>query len=45
MHDEFREIREAWMELRTIYDEIDALNQVSGMPAFDAYAAQTASAR
>jgi hypothetical protein len=29
--DEFREIREAWTELKTIFDEIDALNDPAGI--------------
>jgi len=29
--DEFREIHEAWMELMTIFDEIDALNDPAGI--------------
>jgi hypothetical protein len=31
--DEFREIHEAWMELKTIFDEIDALNDPAGITA------------
>ncbi|MDO9324285.1 MAG: hypothetical protein Q7T80_04925 [Methanoregula sp.] len=42
---EFGEIHETWIELMTIYDEIDALN-ASARPETEpgAYAAQTASA-
>jgi hypothetical protein len=29
--DEFREIHEAWMELMTIFDEIDTLNDPAGI--------------
>jgi hypothetical protein len=29
--DEFREIHEAWMELQTIFDEIDVLNDPAGI--------------
>jgi hypothetical protein len=29
--DEFREIHEAWMELMTIFDEVDALNDPVGI--------------
>jgi len=29
--DEFREIHEAWMELQTIFDEIDALHDPAGI--------------
>ena len=29
--DEFKEIHEAWMELKTIFDEIDALNDPAGI--------------
>ena len=29
--DEFKEIREAWAELRIIFDEIDALNDPAGI--------------
>jgi len=29
--DEFREIREAWTELKTIFDEIDALHDPAGI--------------
>jgi hypothetical protein len=45
--DEFREIHEAWTELMTISDEIDALNDPAGiteMAVPDAYAARIASA-
>ena len=42
--DEFKEIREAWTELKTIFDEIDALNDPAGIRAVsDTYAAQRAS--
>lgn len=45
--DEFKEIHECWAELKTCFDEIDALNAeaASGIAAFTAAAAQTASAR
>ena len=43
---EFGEIHETWTELMTIYDEIDALNaEAPPEKGFEAYAAQTASAR
>jgi hypothetical protein len=45
---EFGEIREAWTELKTIYDEIDALNEPAGtteLAGSDAYAAQRVTAR
>ena len=45
--DEFKEIREAWTELKTIFNEIDALNDPAGireMAVSDTYAAQRASA-
>jgi hypothetical protein len=45
---EFGEIHEAWTELKTIYDEIDALNEPEGtieLVGSDAHAAQRASAR
>jgi hypothetical protein len=45
--DEFKEIREAWTELKTIFDEIDALNDPAGireMAVSDTYAAQRVSA-
>gem|GEM_PF-3222482 len=45
--DEFREIHEAWMELMTIFDEVDALNDPAGiteMAVSDTYAAHRASA-
>jgi NADP-dependent 3-hydroxy acid dehydrogenase YdfG len=29
--DEFKEIREAWTELKAIFDEIDALNNPAGI--------------
>ena len=29
--DEFKEIREAWTELKIIFDEIDALNDPAGI--------------
>ena len=29
--DEFKEIREAWTELKAIFDEIDALNDPAGI--------------
>jgi len=29
--DEFKEIREAWTELKIIFDEIDALNDTAGI--------------
>jgi len=42
--DEFKEIREAWTELKAIFDEIDALNDPAGIRAVsDTYAAQRAS--
>ncbi len=45
-HEEFREIHETWMELKTIFDEIDSLNRESAeIPGYDAYAAPSASAR
>jgi hypothetical protein len=31
--DEFKEIREAWTELKTIFEEIDALNDPAGIRA------------
>ena len=31
--DEFKEIREAWTELKAIFDEIDALNDPAGIRA------------
>jgi len=45
---EFGEIREAWTELMTIYDEIDALNEpadITELAGSDAYAAQRVTAR
>ena len=45
---EFGEIREAWTELKTIYDEIDALSEPAGtteLVGSDAYAAQRVTAR
>jgi hypothetical protein len=43
---EFREIQEAWTELKTIYDEIEALNaEEQPGTAFSAFAAQTAAAQ
>jgi len=43
--DEFREIREAWTELKTIFDEIDAFQDPPGIRAVsDTYAAHRASA-
>lgn len=43
---EFGEIHETWTELRTIYDEIDALNaEAQSEIGFGTYAAQTASAQ
>jgi len=43
--DEFKEIREAWTELKTIFDEIDALNDPAGIRAVsDTYGAQRVSA-
>ena len=43
---EFGEIHETWTELKTIYDEIDALNaEEPPETGFEASAAQTASAR
>jgi hypothetical protein len=45
-YDEFGEIREVWAELRTIYDEIDELNDpagVTGIEVFGTDAAQRAS--
>jgi hypothetical protein len=42
--DEFKEIREAWAELKIIFDEIDALNDPAGIKAVsDTNAAQRAS--
>jgi hypothetical protein len=44
--DEFVEIREAWTELRTIFDEIDELNDPAGITVMaDTSAARRASAR
>ena len=47
--DEFWEIREAWMELRTIYDGIETMSEeeTSGSETdlFGAYAPMAASAR
>jgi hypothetical protein len=45
--DEFSEIHEAWTELMTISDEIDALNDPAGiteMAVSDTYGARRASA-
>ena len=45
--DEFKEIREAWTELKIIFDEIDALNDPAGireMAVSGTSAAQRASA-
>ena len=45
--DEFKEIREAWTELKTIFDEIDALNDPAGikeMAGSDTHGAHRASA-
>jgi hypothetical protein len=45
---EFGEIREAWTELMTIYDEIDALSEpadITELAGSDAYAAQRVTAR
>jgi hypothetical protein len=40
---EFGEIQEAWTELKTIYDEIEALNaETQPGTVFGAFAAQTA---
>ena len=42
---EFEEIREVWAELKTIYDEIEALNaEAQSGTVFTATAAQTAAA-
>jgi hypothetical protein len=42
--DEFKEIREAWIELKTIFEEIDALNDPAGIRAVsDTSGAQRAS--
>jgi hypothetical protein len=46
--DEFREIRECWAELKTCFDEIDALNAEEGgkgIAGFGTSPVQTASAR
>jgi len=45
--EEFGEIREAWTELKMIFDEIDALNEPAGvreMAEIDAYGLPRASA-
>jgi hypothetical protein len=45
--DEFREINEAWTELKTIFEEIDGLNDPAGnteMAVPDTYPARIASA-
>ena len=45
--DEFREINETWTELKTIFDEVDALNDPAGiteMAVSDTYAARKATA-
>jgi hypothetical protein len=43
--DEFKEIREAWTELKAIFDEIDALNNPAGIKAVsDTYGTHRASA-
>jgi hypothetical protein len=45
--DEFKEIREAWTELKTIYEETDAFNDPAGtreMAVSDTYGAHRASA-
>ena len=45
--DEFKEIREAWTELKTIFDEIDALNdpaRIKGIAVSGTDAAHRASA-
>jgi hypothetical protein len=45
---EFGEIHEAWTELMTIFDEIDALSEPAGtteLVGSDAYAAQRVTAR
>lgn len=44
---EFSEIREAWMELRTIYNEIDAMNgeEMTAMPVGSYATPPVASAR
>jgi hypothetical protein len=45
--EEFGEIREAWTELKMIFDEIEALNESAGigeMPEIDAYGLPRASA-
>lgn len=45
--DEFKEIREAWTELKAIFDEIDALNNPAGikeMAGSDTHSTHRASA-
>jgi hypothetical protein len=43
---ESEEIREAWKELKTIYEEIEALNaEAQSGTVFAAFAAQTAAAQ
>ena len=46
--DGFKEIHEVWAELKTIYDEIDELNEsgrIKGIEVFGADASRTASVR
>ena len=43
--DEFKEIHEAWAELKTISDEIDALNAEEARSPFCTTAPPTASAQ
>lgn len=46
--EEFGEIREAWTELKSIFDEIDALHDPAGIREMEVdytYGAQRASAR
>jgi hypothetical protein len=44
-NDEFRELHEAWAELKTCFDEIDACNAEEAPGKFGTNAAQTASAQ
>ena len=44
-NDEFREIHEAWTELKTCFDEIDACNAEEALGKFGTNAAQTAFAQ
>jgi hypothetical protein len=44
-YDEFREIHEAWAEVKVCFDEMEACNAEAALGKFGTNAAQTASAR